>query len=120
LALFDHDAGRLLGRTASKTLKLGEDSRGLHFDISLPDTTVGRDVLTLVERGDVNGASFAFTTRAGGEHWQGERRELRSVDLHDISIVTLPAYPGTSIQARARPMLYPRVALARRFLDSVS
>lgn len=120
LALVDHDPGRLLARTKSGTLKLAEDSRGLHFDISVPDTAVGRDVLVQVERGDLDGASFAFATRAGGEHWAGDRRELRSVDLHDISIVSMPAYAGTVVSARSRPVLHPSVILARRFLDSVS
>jgi HK97 family phage prohead protease len=118
LALVDHDPGRLLARTKSKSLRLSEDSRGLHFDLDLPDTTAGRDVLALAERGDLGGASFAFTTR--DEQWSGERRELRSVTLHEISIVSSwPAYEGTIVQARSRPVLFPRVALARRFLDTV-
>src|SRR3546814_8215181 len=44
LALLDHDAGKVLGRTRSGTLRLSEDSRGLAFSLDLPDTQAGRDV----------------------------------------------------------------------------
>lgn len=53
--LYNHDANYLLGRTASKTLVLGEDAQGLWFDLALPDTTAGRDVLASVRRLDLSG-----------------------------------------------------------------
>ncbi|MDR5611844.1 MAG: HK97 family phage prohead protease, partial [Arsenophonus sp.] len=58
--LFEHDVTNLLGRTASSTLQLAEDETGLRFALTPPDTQLGRDVLTLVERGDISGMSFAF------------------------------------------------------------
>lgn len=120
LALVDHDSRAVLARTRSGTLRLAEDSRGLHFDLDLPNTSFGRDILELVERGDVGGASFAFTLRKNGEQWIGDRRELRSVNLHEISIVSAwPAYDATVVQARARIAPRPRLAVARRFLESV-
>lgn len=120
LALVDHDTSRVLARTKSGTLRLAEDSRGLGFDLDLPNTTAANDVLALVERGDLGGMSFAFTVRDGGEEWNGDRRELRSLTLHEISVVSAwPAYEGTLVQARARPVLRPRLALARRFLETV-
>jgi HK97 family phage prohead protease len=122
LALVDHDATKILGRTRSKTLKLSEDSKGLAFDISVPNTSLGRDVLALAERGDLGGCSFAFTVDKDGEHWDGNKRELRSVNLHEISVVSSwPAYEGTSVNARARPAHGPyfRLALARRYLELV-
>jgi HK97 family phage prohead protease len=118
LALCDHDTGRVLARTRSGTLRLTEDRHGLAFSLDVPDTTAGRDVLALAERGDLGGMSFGFSVRQGGEHWQGDRRELRSVDLFEISIVSaFPAYPETSIAARARLASAPRLAIARRYLD---
>ena len=47
LALVDHDPARLLGRTGSGTLRLSEDSRGLAFELDVPDTQLGRDILAL-------------------------------------------------------------------------
>ena len=54
-ALFNHERGALLGRTCSGTLRLSEDGTGLRYEIDLPDTTVGRDVAALLERGDLTG-----------------------------------------------------------------
>ena len=102
LALVDHDPGRVLARTRSGSLRLSEDSRGLAFDLDVPDTTAGRDVLALAERGDLGGMSFAFT--AVDEHRDDDRREMRAVDLHEISVVLAwPAYDGTIVTARSRP-----------------
>jgi HK97 family phage prohead protease len=121
LALLDHDPGKVLARTRSGTLRLAEDSRGLAFDLDVPATTVGSDVLALAERGDIGGASFAFTVKS--EKWDGERRVLESVDLHEVSVVSAwPAYEGTIVQARARSTdikIAPRLAVARRYLESL-
>ena len=103
LALVDHDSTRVLARTKSGTLRLSEDERGLKFEIDVPDTSAGRDVLALAARGDLGGASFGFTVAAGGDAWTGDKRELRAVTLHEISIVqSFAAYGGTSVQARSR------------------
>ena len=62
----------------------------------------------------------AATLAVIDERWDGDKRELRSVDLKEISVVSAwPAYDGTIVQARSRPVLFPRVALARRYLDTV-
>jgi HK97 family phage prohead protease len=101
LALVDHDPARLLARTSSGTLTLTEDARGLAFVIDIPETQLGRDILALAERRDLGGMSFGF--RATDEAWPTrDQRELRAVDLIEISIVTaFPAYDSTSVAARA-------------------
>lgn len=115
LALVDHDPGRVLARTRSGTLRLSEDTRGLAFDLDLPDTAAGRDVLALAERGDLGGMSFGFT--ALDEKRDGDRRELRAVELHEISVVLAwPAYDGTVIQARSLSHSAPFRAYAARAL----
>jgi HK97 family phage prohead protease len=117
LALVDHDAAKVLARTKSGTLKLIEDNKGLAFSLDVPDTQPGHDVLTLAQRGDLGGMSFAFTVPKDGERWTGNKRELRSVNLLEISVVSAwPAYPETSVIARARPPL--RLAMAMRFLET--
>ncbi len=114
LALVDHDPTRVLARTRSGSLRLSEDTRGLSFDMDVPDTQAGRDVLTLAERGDLGGMSFGFEAR--DEHSDGTRRELRVVDLFEISVVSaFPAYEGTVINARSLAHGFPvREAAARR------
>lgn len=118
LALVDHDPRRLLARTRSGTLRLAEDQRGLSFSLDIPDTQLGRDMLALVQRGDIGGASFSFRVPKGGDQWQGRSRTLRQVELIDVSIVqAFPAYEGTSVAARARAEPRLSLALARRFLE---
>ena len=119
LALVDHDPARLLARTSSGTLRLAEDSRGLHFEIDLPDTQLGRDVLALAERRDLGGMSFGF--RAKDEAWPArDRRELRTVDLIEVSVVqAFPAYGNTSISARARGTEAAPARLRRLFLETL-
>jgi len=103
LALVDHDPSKVLARTKNSTLRLSEDARGLAFTIDLPDTTLGRDILAMATRGDLGGMSFGFVVPEGGDEWRGDKRTLRNVVLHEISVVqSFPAYGGTSVQARSR------------------
>lgn len=111
LALYDHAVGGLLGSTAVGTLTLNEDTVGLRFVIDLPDTTTGRDVLALVTRGDLAGASFGFKVGRGGTTWEkaadgGAVSVVRKVAaLREISVVALPAYPAAyTMAAPKRPM----------------
>jgi len=114
LALLDHDPGKVLGRSRTGTLRLSEDAQGLAFSLDVPDTSAGRDVLALAERGDLGGMSFGFLVPEGGEQWDGNTRTLRSVDLHEISVVSAwPAYEGTEIALRARGSLNERARRTR-------
>ena len=103
LALVDHDPKAVLGRTKSGSLELREDAQGLAFTLTLPDTNAGRDLIALAERGDLGGASFGFTVPKGGDHWNGDNRELRNIELHEVSIVqSWPAYANTEVNLRSR------------------
>lgn len=122
LALVDHEPSRLLARTRSKTLRLSQDSTGLAFDLDLPDTSEGRDVLALAERGDLGGMSFGFTVAPGGEARESGVRMLEAVNLHEISIVKAwPAYDGTIITPRSREGIRQvRLSHLRRYLEAVA
>ena len=101
LALADHDAGKVLGRTRSGTLTLRETDRGLEFALALPDTSTGNDLRALAERGDLGGVSFGF--RCVRDSWAGDIRTLHEVELHEISVVqSFPAYPETTIALRSQ------------------
>lgn len=100
LALLDHSPTQLLARTRNGSLKLAEDSRGLQFEIALPQTTLANDVLALAEAGSLGGASFGFIAKR--DAWTGSLRTLEAIDLREISIVSaFPAYPQTSVNARS-------------------
>ncbi|MEO1405376.1 MAG: HK97 family phage prohead protease [Pseudomonadota bacterium] len=100
LGLVDHDPTKLLARTRNGSLKLAEDSKGLHFEIKLPDTSLARDIRALANEGSIGGGSIGFN--AERETWSGKRRTLHAIDLREISVVSAwPAYPQTSVTARS-------------------
>lgn len=96
--LWNHDTASVLGSSRAKTLRLYEDERGLKVEAMLPNTTLGRDAAELLRRGDVDSMSFGFSVPRGGDEWSddGMRRTLKSVRLHEVSIVAFPAYSGTA------------------------
>lgn len=102
-ALWNHDTNLPLGRTKAGTLRLEEDAHGLRAEIDPPATQVGRDALVSVQRGDVDQMSFAFDVLE--DEWDQDDvgmliRTLRKVVLYEVSPVTFPAYPQTSVAAR--------------------
>ncbi|PHM62032.1 HK97 family phage prohead protease [Xenorhabdus ishibashii] len=105
-ALYEHDHMNLLGRTTSGTLQLAEDATGLRFELTPPDTQLGRDVLALVERGDISGMSFGF--RAIKDQWDvGQEPYLRTVleaELREITVTSLPAYPESGVEIAKRSL----------------
>ena len=101
-AFVDHDASKILGRTKAGTLELSTDSVGLRVEITPPDTTVGRDTVESVRRGDLDSMSFGFVVR--DDNWREVEgralREIRDLDLHEVSLVSFPAYEETSVAVR--------------------
>jgi hypothetical protein len=120
VATFNHSVNHVLGRTGAGTLQLRSDDTGLHFKCNIAPTSYGKDLYESVKRGDISGCSFAFELgERSDESWEEEEIEdekelglrgkrgkqlVRTISnfqkLHDISIVTNPAYPGTSVDAR--------------------
>lgn len=96
--LWNHNSADVLGSTRAKTLKLYEDERGLRVEALLPQTTLGKDAAILLKRGDIDSMSFGFSVPRNGDDWSndGMTRTLKSVRLHEISIVSYPAYKATA------------------------
>lgn len=96
-ALFNHDWNNVLGRTKSGTLQLSEDERGLKFEVTLPNTSLGRDLKESMQRGDINQCSFGFIPTE--EQWdynvEPAKRTILEVELFEISVVSIPAYEDT-------------------------
>ena len=110
--LFNHDSNFVLGRQSNNTLTIKEDKNGLWMEIDPPDTQIIRDlVLAPIKRGDITQQSFAFVVAQNGDEWKnlnGEKpdepatRTITEVDeLFDVSPVTYPAYPDTSVALRS-------------------
>lgn len=103
VATFQHDRDTLLARTKSGTLQLKSDEKGLWFRFEVPNTTVGRDIVEQLKRGDLNQCSFvAFAPMSNVKL---ERREDGLFDqtvseftiLRDIALVIDPAYEETYV-----------------------
>jgi len=73
-----------------------------------PDTQWGRDAVTSIKRGDVDQMSFAFVVKEGWDEWKENEegvivRTLKAgacKQLYDVSPVSFPAYPQTSVGVR--------------------
>lgn len=99
--LIDHE-GVPLARTKSGTLMLEEDDRGLRVEASLdPANPDAARVISAMKRGDISQMSFAFRTIK--DSWNSDRsvRELKEVQLYDVSVVTFPAYEETVAEIRS-------------------
>ena len=109
-ALFNHDDNMVLGRTKNDTLTLEEDGKGLKVEITPPDTTYARDLLTLIDRGDVNQMSFQWVTAIDEWDETDLKKVIRTLkkakSLWDVSPVTFPAYPQTKAGLRSAKQMY--------------
>lgn len=105
---FNHDNNILLAGTRNGSLELQVREDGLFQMSDVIDTTQGRDVMKLVDKGLITKMSFAFTIARDGEIWETrdngiEHRTITKIDkLYDVSLVTFPAYPQTSAWARGQ------------------
>lgn len=105
-SFWQHDPAYVLGRTSNNTLHLEDGDEGLDFVVEPPDTTWARDAMVSVERGDVHQMSFGWSPEPDGDEWRmldGEvLRIVRRAKLYEISPVTMPAYPQTSVELQKR------------------
>lgn len=104
--LVDHQ-GQPLARTKSGTLQLSTDDRGLLVRAQLePSDPDVQRIIPKLRRGDLDQMSFAFFVPADGDEWNSDFtvRTLRNVELDggDVSIVTFPANPNTTVALRSR------------------
>jgi uncharacterized protein len=105
-ALFNHESNLVLGRNGVN-VKLTQDKVGLKYRIELPNTTVANDLRTLIKDKIINKSSFAFTANQVEWKYSEDRAtpDIRTIKkmkrLYDVSPVTYPAYPDTSIAARS-------------------
>ncbi|MEE6659984.1 phage major capsid protein [Limosilactobacillus pontis] len=103
--LYAHDFNNILARVDSGTLSLKTDDKGLFFIADIPNTTLGNDVYTNVENGNIKGLSFnAQIDPNNGDTWeQGAGGVVihtinHFASLAEISLTPIPAYTETSVQ----------------------
>ena len=102
-ALFNHDPNYVLGRNIAGTLELEEDEIGLRVVITPPDTSWANDLIKNIRRGDISQMSIGFIVidDSWGTQDGIDIREIKKVQLFDVSIVTYPAYTQTDVGVRA-------------------
>jgi uncharacterized protein len=103
-ALINHDTTLVLGRNKSGTLELKADSHGLWGRVKInPSDSDAVNLYERVKRGDVDQCSFGFNIGAEETEWGDDgtvKWTITKVDLHEVSVVTFPAYEETGVQAR--------------------
>ena len=102
--LYNHDTNKLPLARTPRTMELKTDAAGLTFSATLPETEEARAVHIAVGRGDLSGASFAFTVPEGGDSYdpQTNTRTITKIKkVYEFSICPFPAYPQTSVEARS-------------------
>ena len=102
--LFNHDTGKVLGRTGNSTLELRTDDVGLYGVVEINrEDPEAMAIYARINRGDINACSFGFFPIQEDIEFRDDgttKFVVREIDLFEVSAVTFPAYPQTEIAAR--------------------
>jgi len=107
--LYNHDYNQVIGRSnkGKGTLNLELRDDGVYFDLEVPNTTMGNDLLENIRLGNINQCSFGFRYANEPDAYVDKKVEdtwYRDVykigELFDVSAVTFPAYDDTYVNAR--------------------
>jgi len=105
-ALIDHESRLVLGRNTAGTLELKADNHGLWGKIKINrNDTDAMNLYARVKRGDVDQCSFGFNIIKEETDWRDDgtvKWTIQEIDLHEVSVVTFPAYENTGVQARKK------------------
>lgn len=101
--LAEHDSKKILSSTRNNSLTLSEDEKGLKMKATISKTSYGKDYYQLIKDGILGNMSFGF--RVLKDAWVKNskgilERSISDLDLFEVSVVTNPAYPTSSISAR--------------------
>ena len=106
--LAEHDDNKILASTRNNSLTLVEDEKGLFMTAEISPTSYGKDYHTLINDGILRNMSFGFSVDK--DKWKKSHdgiytREITDLTLYEVSVVTNPAYPQSSIQARGMSLV---------------
>ena len=101
---YNHEDSVLpMARTRGGSLTFTIDDHGLKIRAKLPDTSVNKDIYTLIREGVLSKMSFAFTVKSEEYDYDTDTRKILEFDkIFDVSVVDVPAYETTEIYARSR------------------
>jgi uncharacterized protein len=94
--LWQHNMAEPIGRW----IDAREDSKGLYLRGKLTvGTSRGRDAYALIKDGAMNGLSIGYRVATGGAAREGNVRVLKSVELYEVSLVTMPALDVATLES---------------------
>lgn len=93
--------GRYCPKEESNTLSLVQDEIGLRFEVDTPDTSIARDYIEHIRKGNIRGCScavVAFEDDWSGKHEGYDVRRIKMFSkIYDVCLTPSPAFPGTSV-----------------------
>lgn len=100
---YNHEgAVPILARTRNGSMTTEINDSGLYYHAELFNTTISRDLYTIVKAGGIDQCSFAFTVKRSEYDKVTHTRRILEIDkVFDISIVDIPAYEDTNVEARS-------------------
>lgn len=107
--LYNHDYNQVIARAnkGKGTLNIDLRDDGVYFDLEVPNTTMGNDLLENIRLGNITQCSFGFSYANEEGAYKDEKIDgvwYRNVykigELFDLSAVTYPAYDDTYVNAR--------------------
>lgn len=102
---YNHDV--LIGRTTTGTMSFLINESSVRYSIKLPKSDPGPFLEEMVGRGDINGSSFAFDVKRGGDTWEErddgvmQRTITEFSKIYDMGPVDSPAYGDTTSALRS-------------------
>lgn len=101
---YNHEDSVLpMARTRGGSLQFNVDEHGLKIRAKLPETSVNKDIYTLIREGILSKMSFAFTVKSENYDYETDTRRILEFDkIYDVSVVDVPAYETTEIYARSK------------------
>ena len=105
-ALVNHDNNQLLARSkyGKGSLNLSEVAGELRYSFNIPNTSIGKDAMELLKRGDIAESSWQFSVESDTWNFDNDlpHRTINKVaEIRDVSLVTFPANPSTSVELRS-------------------
>ncbi len=122
-ALWNHDNSKPLGSCKSNTLRFNSDTKGLNYDVDVPNNSWGNDAYESVDRGDVDGSSFGFIvlenkwSKVMYEDEEIYKRSITKAELIEVSPCTFPAYDSSEISCRSFEMVKKEVTTRTNELE---
>lgn len=97
-----NDSALVLARVRGGSLVLTPDSIGLHFRAKLFDTTLAKDIYTIIKAGGIDRCSFSFLVLEDSYNKDTRTRSIKKFkEIFDVSVVDIPAYDDTNVEARS-------------------